>query len=334
MLNHWDNLDGTIERGYAGRSLWKWDELPGRVDPRVVDYARANASIGINGTVLNSVNAKRGVADRGRTCEKAAALADALRPYGIRVFLSANFAAPRMIGGLDDGGPARPGGRAVVEGQGGRDLRLIPDFGGFLVKANSEGQPGPQDYRRTHADGANVLADAVRAARRHRDVARVRLRRRGRPGPRQARVPGVRAARRPLPRQRVRAGQERPARLPAARALPPAVRRHAEDAAHGRAADHAGVPRPLEPPRVPGADVEGVPGRGHVREGAGLDRGRGGGRHPAGVRAHRASPASPTRATTATGPATTSRRRTGTRSAAWPGTRRSRPRRSPTSGSA
>ncbi|MET0551556.1 MAG: alpha-glucuronidase family glycosyl hydrolase [Vicinamibacteria bacterium] len=160
MLDHWDNLDGSIERGYAGRSLWKWDELPERVDPRVVDYARANASLGINATVLNNVNAK---ADSltAPYLKKAAAIADALRPYGIRVFLSANFAAPRIIGGLEKSDPLDPAVARFWKDKADEIYKVIPDFGGFLVKANSEGQPGPQDYRRTHADGANVLADAL-----------------------------------------------------------------------------------------------------------------------------------------------------------------------------
>jgi alpha-glucuronidase len=160
LLDHWDNLDGSIERGYAGTSLWKWSELPGTVDPRVVDYARANASIGINGTVLNSVNASP-LSLRADYLEKAAALAGAMRPYGLRVYLSANFAAPKTLGGLDTADPADPQVAAWWKAKADEIYRLIPDFGGFLVKANSEGQPGPQDYHRTHADGANVLADAV-----------------------------------------------------------------------------------------------------------------------------------------------------------------------------
>lgn len=162
LLNHWDNLDGSIERGYAGRSLWLWDELPARVDPRVEDYARANASIGINGTVINSVNAN----PKSLTApylEKAAAIANALRPYGIRVYLAPNFAAPRTLGGLPTADPRDPAVARWWTEKAAEIYRLIPDFGGFLVKANSEGQPGPQDYGRTHADGANVLADAVRA---------------------------------------------------------------------------------------------------------------------------------------------------------------------------
>ena len=160
LLNHWDNLDGTIERGYAGRSLWRWDELPGRVDPRVVDYARANASLGINGAVINSVNAN----PKSLTSEylaDAAALANTFRPYGIRVFLSVNFATPRMLGELQTADPLDPVVARWWKAKADEIYRAIPDLGGFLVKANSEGQPGPQDYKRTHADGANMLADAV-----------------------------------------------------------------------------------------------------------------------------------------------------------------------------
>jgi alpha-glucuronidase len=160
MLDHWDNLDGTIERGYAGRSLWRWEELPARVDPRVVDYARANASLGINAAVLNNVNAKA-ESLTAPYLRKTAAIADALRPYGIRVFLSANFAAPRIIGGLEKSDPLDPAVARFWKDKADEIYKVIPDFGGFLVKANSEGQPGPQDYERTHADGANVLADAV-----------------------------------------------------------------------------------------------------------------------------------------------------------------------------
>jgi alpha-glucuronidase len=160
LLNHWDNLDGTIERGYAGGSLWTWDELPGRVDPRVQDYARANASLGINGTVVNSVNANSRVLTAAYL-DKVKALADTFRPYGLRVYLSANPAAPRVVGGLSTADPLDPGVARWWRAKADEIYRRIPDFGGFLVKANSEGQPGPQDYGRTHADGANVLADAV-----------------------------------------------------------------------------------------------------------------------------------------------------------------------------
>jgi alpha-glucuronidase len=160
VLDHWDNLDGTIERGYAGPSLWQWAELPGRVDPRTLDYARANASIGINGTVINNVNARPESLDASYL-GKTAALAKALRPYGLRVYLSANFAAPKLLGGLSTADPLDPAVAKWWRDKASEIYRLIPDFGGFLVKANSEGQPGPQDYGRTHADGANVLADAV-----------------------------------------------------------------------------------------------------------------------------------------------------------------------------
>ena len=156
LLNHWDNLDGSIERGYAGRSFW-W---PDRVDARVVDYARANASIGINGTVINSVNANP-QSLTAPLLEKAAAIAAMLRPYRIRVYLAANFSAPRTIGGLATNDPLDPGVARWWRAKADEIYRLIPDFGGFVVKANSEGQPGPQDYGRTHADGANVLADAL-----------------------------------------------------------------------------------------------------------------------------------------------------------------------------
>ncbi len=160
LLDHWDNLDGTIERGYAGRSLWKWDELPGTLDPRYVDDARADASLGINGAVLNNVNASAEQLAPDNL-KKAAALANVYRPYGVRVYLSANFAAPKVIGGLATADPLDPAVQGWWKQKVDEIYGLIPDFGGFVVKANSEGQPGPQDYHRTHADGANVLADAL-----------------------------------------------------------------------------------------------------------------------------------------------------------------------------
>jgi alpha-glucuronidase len=161
ILDHWDNLDGTIERGYAGPSRWRWAELPGRIDPRVLDYGRANASLGINGTVLNNVNASPESLSPPYI-EKTAALARALRPYGLRIYLSANFAAPKLLGRLPTADPLDPAVARWWREKADEIYRSIPDFGGFLVKANSEGQPGPQEYGRTHADGANVLADAVR----------------------------------------------------------------------------------------------------------------------------------------------------------------------------
>jgi len=160
VLNHWDNLDRTVERGYAGFSLWDWFKLPDYIDPRYRDYARANASLGINGTVLTNVNADARVL-LPEFLEKVAALADVFRPYGIRVYLTARFSAPIEIGGLDTADPLDPDVRAWWRDKVAEIYRYIPDFGGFLVKANSEGQPGPQDYGRTHADGANMLAEAL-----------------------------------------------------------------------------------------------------------------------------------------------------------------------------
>ncbi len=160
VLDHWDNLDRTVERGYAGQSLWDWWNLPDVRDPRYTDYARANASIGINGTVLNNVNAK---ADSltAPYIAKAAALADIFRPYGIKVYLTARFTAPIELGGLKTADPLDPQVAAWWRAKADEIYRAIPNFGGFLVKANSEGQPGPRDYGRTHADGANMLAAAL-----------------------------------------------------------------------------------------------------------------------------------------------------------------------------
>jgi alpha-glucuronidase len=160
LLNHWDNLDGVVERGYAGASLWNWQTLPGYLDPRYTDYARANASLGINGSVLNNVNAKAWSLTT-QYLDKAAALASVFRPYGIRVFLSARFSAPIEIGGLTTADPLDPQVQRWWRDTADAIYARIPDFGGFLVKANSEGQPGPQDYGRSHADGANLLADAL-----------------------------------------------------------------------------------------------------------------------------------------------------------------------------
>jgi len=160
LMNHWDNPDGTIERGYAGRSLWQWDELPDKLSPRYADYARACASIGINGAVINNVNADPRMLATDHL-RKVAALAAVWRPYGVRMYLCANFAAPVHLGGL---ATADPLDKNVVDwwkAKADEIYGLIPDFGGFLVKANSEGQPGPKTYGRTHADGANLLADAL-----------------------------------------------------------------------------------------------------------------------------------------------------------------------------
>ncbi len=160
ILNHWDNLDGYVERGYAGRSLWDWQTLPEWSDPRYTVYARANASLGINGTVLNNVNASAQSLAPDYLA-KAAALADMFRPYGIRVYLSARFSAPIELGGLKTADPLDPAVQRWWRDKAAEIYQRIPDFGGFLVKANSEGQPGPQDYGRSHADGANLLADAL-----------------------------------------------------------------------------------------------------------------------------------------------------------------------------
>jgi alpha-glucuronidase len=160
MLNHWDNLDGSIERGYAGRSLWNWSALPEKVDPRLLDYARANASIGINGSLLNNVNANAQIltADYLR---KVAAIADVFRPFGVRVFLSARFSAPIELDGLKTADPLDPEVAQWWKQKADEIYQSIPDFGGFVVKANSEGQPGPRTYNRSHAEGANMLAAAL-----------------------------------------------------------------------------------------------------------------------------------------------------------------------------
>lgn len=161
MLNHWDNANGTVERGYAGSSIWKWNELPFRIDPRYIAYARANASLGINATSINNVNAS----SRFLTVEyleKIKAVADVLRPYGIKVFISVNFRSPRTLGGLKTSDPLDPEVRKWWNEKTKEIHQYIPDFGGYLVKANSEGEPGPQDYGRTHADGANMLAEAMK----------------------------------------------------------------------------------------------------------------------------------------------------------------------------
>jgi len=160
LLDHWDNLNRTVERGYAGFSLWDWQKLPDYLDPRYTDYARANASIGINGTVLTNVNANA-TSLTAEWLAKAAALAGVFRPYGIRVYLTARFSAPIEIGGLKTADPLDPAVASWWKAKADEIYGLVPDFGGFLVKANSEGQPGPQDYGRSHADGANVLADAL-----------------------------------------------------------------------------------------------------------------------------------------------------------------------------
>jgi alpha-glucuronidase len=160
MLNHWDNLDRSVERGYAGQSIWDWQKLPDFLDPRYTDYARACASLGINGTVPTNVNASP-IGLTEPYLKKYAALANVFRPYGIRVYLTARFSAPIEIGGLKTADPLDPAVKAWWKRKIDEIYTLIPDFGGFVVKANSEGQPGPQDYHRTHAEGADMLADVI-----------------------------------------------------------------------------------------------------------------------------------------------------------------------------
>ncbi|MBP6022558.1 alpha-glucuronidase family glycosyl hydrolase [Ferruginibacter sp.] len=160
LLNHWDNLNRIVERGYAGASIWDWHKLPDYIDKRYIDYARANASIGINGTVLTNVNANATILTKPYL-EKVAALANTFRPYGIKVYLTARFSAPIEIGGLKTADPLDAAVQQWWKQKVKEIYSFIPDFGGFLIKANSEGQPGPQDYKRSHADGANMFADAL-----------------------------------------------------------------------------------------------------------------------------------------------------------------------------
>ncbi len=160
VLDHWDNLNGTVERGYAGDSLWQWQSLPQYLAPRYTDYARACASLGINGTVLDNVNASPFILTP-LYLRKVAALAGVLRPYGIRVYLAVPFSEPVTLGGLKSADPADPRVRAWWSTKVAAIYRDIPDFGGFLVKANSEGQPGPEDYGRTQAQGADLLAQVL-----------------------------------------------------------------------------------------------------------------------------------------------------------------------------
>lgn len=161
ILNHWDNLDRTSERGYAGFSLWDWHRLPDYIDPRYEDYARANASISINGAVLTNVNSNAWVLTESYI-DKVKALADVFRPYGIKVYLTARFSAPVEIGALETADPLDANVIAWWDNKVSEIYEKIPDFGGFLVKANSEGQPGPQDYDRSHAEGANMIARALK----------------------------------------------------------------------------------------------------------------------------------------------------------------------------
>ena len=161
IIDHWDNLNGSVERGYSGTSIFDWWRLPDLVDPRLTDYARAEASIGINGVVLNNVNAK---ADSLTVpyLQKAEAIAKVFRPYGIKVYLSARWSAPIELDKLKTADPLDPVVQTWWNAKADEIYKIIPDFGGFLVKANSEGQPGPGDYKRNHAQGANMLAAALK----------------------------------------------------------------------------------------------------------------------------------------------------------------------------
>lgn len=159
-LNHWDNPDRSVERGYAGYSLWDWTNLPEVTNDRYEQYARACASIGINASVINNVNAKPMMLDT-ETLKKVKTLADIFRPYGIRTYMSINFASPKALGGLPTADPLNPDVRKWWKDKIDEIYTLIPDFGGLLVKANSEGEPGPGDYGRSHSEGANMLADVI-----------------------------------------------------------------------------------------------------------------------------------------------------------------------------
>src|SRR5574344_231804 len=161
ILNHWDNSNGSIERGYAGKSLWLWNELPNKISPKYEEYARANASIGIHGTVLNNVNASPYILTT-ENIKKIKTLADIFRPYCIKVYLAVNFASPIILGDIKTADPMNDSVIGWWQKKIKEIYSYIPDFGGFLVKASCEGQPGPADYGRTHAEGANMLADAIK----------------------------------------------------------------------------------------------------------------------------------------------------------------------------
>lgn len=168
LLNHWDNPDGTIERGFAGRSIWVWDAIPSDAKTPMPDsllriykeYGKTNRKLGINGTVLNNVNAKPAMLSTDML-KKVRRIADILRPYGMKVYVSVNFASPKALGFTSTADPLEPAVSKWWKDKADEIYSLIPDFGGFLVKANSEGEPGPMDYGRTHVDGANMLADAL-----------------------------------------------------------------------------------------------------------------------------------------------------------------------------
>ena len=333
LLNHWDNLDGTIERGYAGRSIWQWSELPGTISPRYIDYARANASIGINGSVVNSVNADVRVLSP-EYLAKVAALAEAWRPYGVRMYLSANVAAPLRLGKLTTADPLDPGVASWWKQKVDEIYKIIPDFGGFTVKANSEGQPGPKDYGRTHAEGANVLADALaphggsvvwRAFIYDEDVDPDRAKR--------AYIEFTKLD-----------GQFRPNALlqvknGAIDFMPrepfhPLVRRAREDPGARRDPGDAGISGAGEAPGVPRNDVAGVPRGRYVRQRQGIDGRQSDRRRDPPVSRDRRGVGGEPRPRPRTGAGITSRSPTGMRPAGWRGTPACLPGRSPRSGRA
>ena len=242
VLNHWDNLDRHVERGYAGQSIWDWHKLPAYLDPRYTDYARACASLGINGAVLTNVNANA-TSLTPPYLDKAAALAGVLRPYGIRVYLTARFSAPIELGGLKTADPLDPRVRAWWKAKVDEiyarypGLRRLPRQGELGRAARTAGLQAHPRRRREHA------RRSAGAAWRRRDLARVRLLERNARRSRQAGLQRVRAARRQVRRQRAGAGEERRHRFPAARAVPSAVRRDAEDAADDGIPDHQGISR-------------------------------------------------------------------------------------------
>ena len=284
ILDHWDNLDGSIERGYAGKSLWQWSALPGTLSQRYTDYARANASIGINGVVLNNVNADSQILTSSNLA-KVAALATAFRPYGITVYLSAQFGAPQQIGGLSTADPTNSSVKTWWVNLAEHDLhddprlRRVPGQGQLRRSAGSGRLRTHARRRRQHAGGRAVTP------RRHRDVARLRLQRQRHRSHRSV-VQRVQTAGRQVQRRHDGPGEKRAARFPAARALPPAVRGDAQHAAGAGGADHQGVPRRGHPPRLSGTDVAGGPAVRHLRQGPGIAGGAGHRRHAARLQDH------------------------------------------------
>ena len=273
VLDHWDNLDGSVERGYAGRSLWHWEAPPGTPDPRLRDYARADASVGINGSVLNNVNADSRIlrADYLRKVGRRRRRLPPLRGAGLSVRVASR--RPMELGGLKTADPLDPGVVAWWKTKADEIYALIPDFGGFLVKASSEGQPGPHAYHRSHVDGANMLAAALAP---HGGVVMWRAfvydpDARLRPGRGRLRLaPALDGRFAPNVLLQVKNGpidfQPREPFHPLFGAMP-------KTPLMLEAADHPGVPRLREPPRLPGPDVARVPGFGHLRQGPRLDRG-------------------------------------------------------------